>query len=337
MNLYIFPALPSKNHGYGIAVASDYEKVNPQNEDIVIWYTSKEDSSYSRILLRPGKKDFSRAIKVLQNKVNCEVTKSDLNKFNIDKSMVDNIFCGDVIFYRALREMFPQKKIIVRFHNCFARIKDRIRLIDESVNLKFKIQARAFYQVEKEIFHDVNTHKIFISNEDRDYYTSNFGIESDSEVWKFEPNLKKAEDNRSNNHKNKLIHFGGLQSHKIDGLNWFINEVFQPLRKKHSDLEFHLWGKGSEILNNPTNGIYGHGFFDGDGLPHTEDGLYVNPDLIGGGIKIKLLSYFEQGASFISTPFGYEGYSKELVDNKFYYVIEKAKWFNFLDEYFSAQ
>ena len=334
MDLYIFPILPSKSNGYGIAVASDFARLNPKKDDVVIWYTSRTDTSYRQVLKRPSKLAFSRATKVLLNKVNCEVTAMELKKIDFDCNKVDSIFCGDVIFYRALRKIFPQKMITVRFHNCFGRIKDRIRLIDEPVNLKFKIQANAFYRLEKEIFKDTNTYKIFITKEDRDYYTSNFGIESDSEVWAFVPDMNRAIAKRNDKHKNKLVHFGGIQSHKIDGLKWFVKDVFLPLREKVPAIEFHLYGNGTESFDDKVNGIYGHGFYKQDGLPDTDCGLYINPDLIGGGVKIKLMSYFEEGASFITTPFGYEGYPKELIDNQFYYVVEKNQWLPFLIDFF---
>ena len=328
MNLYLFPALPNNINGYGIAVASDYKKLSPKPEDIVIWYTSQSAPADYKIIKRPSRMAFSRLVNVVQNKVNCEITKSDLRKISFAPESIDKVFSGDVIFYRALRSLFPEKKIFVRFHNCFGRIKDRIRLIDEPVNVKFEIQARAFYKLEREIFKDKNVQKIFISKEDRDYYTSNFGIESDSEVWGFAPDMEKTIKARKDTPKTKLVHFGGIQSHKIDGLKWFVNDVFFPLRKIHPQVEFHLWGRGSEIFDDNTNGIYGHGFYEGDDLPLVSEGLYVNPDIIGGGVKIKLLSYFEGGASFLSTPFGYEGYSKGLIDNHY--------CFDFLEDYFKT-
>ena len=337
MNLYLFPITPSTSNGYGIAVACDYNRLKPQKEDVVVWYATRGTKSYQNdyVIERPGR--FSRAIKTMQNEVNCEVSQSDIKRLNIDLNSIQSVFCGDVIFYRVAKALFPDKKITVRFHNCFARIKDRIRLIDEPVNLKFKIQSRAFYKLEKEIFQDKKVHKIFISEEDRNYYISNFGVLHDSETWGFEPNMKKAVNNRFDNKKNTLVYFGGIQSHKIDSVKWFINDCFIPLRKKYPSLEFHLWGGGTQLLDGCSDGVYGHGFYNGDDLPDAKNALYVNPDLIGGGVKIKLLEYFEKGASFLSTPFGYEGYSYDLVDNKHYFVVEKDKWLSFLDEYFMSE
>lgn len=333
--LILLPVKPYYDNGYSIAVKSDLDKLQPSANDLLIWYDDVDGSlyGYDKVIKRPSKYSLLRVINVLKNNVNCELQTKKL-KNEVLTNVYDEIFCGDVIFYNAVRSLFPNKKITVRFHNCFSRIKDRIRLINEPVNLKFKIQARAFYKLEKKIFHDSNVYKIFISDEDRLYYTMNFGKKSDSCVWGFTPDMNKAVSKRSEAQKTKIVHVGGLQTHKIDGIIWFINEVFLPLRNTYPTLEFHMWGQGSRAFDDETKGIYGHGFYDGNDLPLTDRGLYINPDLIGGGVKIKLISYFEEGASFISTPFGYEGYNTDLVDNKHYFVVEKDCWLSFLRDYF---
>ncbi len=329
------PVKPHYNNGYSIAVKHDLETLQPTTNDLIVWYDDINGSvcDNDRVIKRPSRYSLLRVINILKNNVNCELQSSKLERI-VQTEEFDEVFCGDVIFYNAVRSIYPNKKIIVRFHNCFSRIKDRIRLINEPVNLKFKIQAQAFYKLEKTIFHDSNVYKIFISNEDRLYYTMNFGKKSDSEVWGFTPDMHKAASNRSEMKKNKLVHVGGLQTHKVDGMLWFINDVFKPLRSIYPSLEFHMWGDGTEVLNDDSNGIFGHGFYNGNHLPLIDKGLYVNPDLIGGGVKIKLMSYFEEGSSFISTPFGYEGYNTELVDNKHYFVVEKDCWLSFLRDYF---
>lgn len=335
MNVFFFPINPFRSNGYSIAVKNDLSKLQIDQNDIIVWYEYTNDTFYGNdvVLLRPPKFAISRIVKVLQNHINCEVTAGDLKQ--LDLKQVNDVFCGDVIFYRAVRELFPTKRITVRFHNCFARIQDRIRLLGNKVNLKFKIQMRAYYQLEKEIFNDSNVHKVFISEEDRDYYCSMFGKRSDSEVWGFCPDMNKAVSARIDSKKTKLVHYGGLQTHKIDSLKWFINDVFIPLHLHKPNVEFHLWGAGSEAFDNPGRGIFGHGFYKGDGMPLVDDGLYVNPDLIGGGVKIKLIDYFEKGASFITTPFGFEGYPLDYIDNKFYYMVEPDEWLPFLKQYFS--
>lgn len=183
------------------------------------------------------------------------------------------------------------------------------------------------YSLEREIFNDRNVTKIFISEEDANYYTLMTGYSKDAVVWAYEANKELMLKNRSEFILNKkLVWFGGVEAHKIKSVEWFINEVFVQIKESIPDIEFHLYGKSTEIFNDTKLKVFGHGFYNSDGFPFKGEALYVNPDIIGGGIKLKLLTYFDNGIPFISTPFGYEGYDKSLIDNKFCYVEEMDTW-----------
>ena len=169
---------------------------------------------------------------------------------------------------------------------------------------------------------DNNCRKIFISKEDQSYYTSMFGKSQDSEVWAFVPTKGEL---AWSTFKQKIVWFGGIDAHKKSSVDWFIKEVFFPLKKIVPKVEFHLYGAGTDFYNNEKNSIYGHGFFNGEGLPETNC-LYVNPDIVGGGVKMKLMDLFREGVPFITTPFGFEGYESNLSDQKHCYVIEPNQW-----------
>ena len=165
-----------------------------------------------------------------------------------------------------------------------------------------------------------------LSDEDRDYYRNNFGVISDSETWPYIPNMEKAFSNRKEiTFDHRIIWYGGIESHKKAAINWFVQEVLPQIRKAVPDIEFHLWGKGSVHFNNPEAYIFGHGFFEGEGVP-SYTSLYINPDIIGGGIKLKLQTLIEAGVPFISSVFGFEGYSHSLIDNRYIIVEEEAHW-----------
>lgn len=337
MKLYLFPQSPSLTNGYGIAVNSDYNRLVPQENDLVVWYTFDTGFDYLHerdvIIKRPHTLNLKRLRNLLMNKCSTEISHKELS-FLKDQEY-DDIFCGDVVFYRALRAIFPDKQLTVRFHNCFSRIFDRKKLLDISVNWKLNINLHNYYSLEKEIFNDRNVKKIFISQEDCDYYTSMTGYCSDAEVWSFYPDKNKLDINREVYRlDHKLVWFGGIEIHKKDSIDWFINDVFSILKKDFPDVEFHLWGRFTEQFNNPANNVFGHGFYQDSGFPLKGKSLYVNPDIIGGGVKIKLLTYLEEGVPFISSPFGFEGYSKELIDNQYCFVAETGQWVRMIKNIF---
>lgn len=339
MNLYVFPSLPDHSSGYGVAVNSDYNRLVIGADDIVIWYTEKETSLQKNhyIIRRYSRTNYRRYLNLICGRASTELSADDF-KF-IDKDSIDEIFCGEVVFYRALRKLFPEKKITVRFHNCFARIQDRVNLLGlyKTLGTTFKTNLKCFYKLEKEIFSDMNTHKIFISKEDRDYYVSNFGRSVDSEVWGLEPDMKVSKENRTGGHIDKFVWYGGLFAHKIDSLKWFIADVYKPLKQQFPHIEFHLYGKGSDAFNEPEFSICGHGFYNGTDRPYKDSALYVNPDLTGGGVKIKLIDYFESGVKFITTPFGYEGYSHDYIDGEYCIVLSSDEWLNYLVNYLNNE
>lgn len=330
MNLFIFPEAACLSNGYGIGVEYAYQKLQPKEGDVVVWYTDlpKERMLHlkeSDFVLKKNKfLSFRSCINIMMGKDRTEPHYGDLSflsKFDFDEIHLDESF-----FYRPLRRMYPKKKMSIRFHNCFARIYDRQKLMQTKLDWKYLTKLKNMYQLEREIFQDKNVYKIFISDEDRDYYRNNFGVSSDSETWPYIPNMNKAVSNRKEiTFDHRVIWYGGIESHKTAAINWFVQEVFPQIRKAVPDVEFHLWGKGSSAFNNPSENIIGHGFFDGDGMP-SYTSLYINPDIIGGGIKLKLQTLIEAGVPFISSVFGYEGYSKSLIDNRYIIVEEDTHW-----------
>lgn len=325
MDLYIFPECASHHNGYGICVDYGYKKLLPKKEDIVIWYTKEKNIPYFKendIIIDRNISTFKRISNVIQGKPSTELSFSDLSFLKNYK--FENIHCDEILFFKALRKLFPNQHINVRLHNCFSRILERKRLLNIPVDPKFHLILHLCRNAEKYIFSDTNCTKIFITKEDQEYYTSMYGITSDSELWNFSPHKQTIVQWEHFNPK--LVWFGGVDAHKKSSINWFISNVFLPLKNKHQELTFHLYGRETNFFNNPQNGIYGHGFYKGKDLIPEKNVLYVNPDIIGGGIKLKLISLIENGIPFITSPFGFEGYSKSLIDNKQCFVVEEKNW-----------
>lgn len=337
MNLYLFPEAACLNNGYGIGVEFAYNKLKPSKEDFIVWYTDQPRDVMLHIkandVILPKNKFFSlrSVLNILEGK---DRTELPVNGLDFLKGLeFDVIHCDEVIFYRALRRVFPKHQISLRLHNCFSRIYDRKKMLGLSLDWKYETKLKNMYVLEREIFQDKNVYKIFISDEDRDYYTSIFGRYSDSETWAYVPNQELVKQNRQKDFalNHKLIWFGGVESHKAASIQWFINEVFPMIKKEINDVEFHLFGKNTERFNIPQDKIFGYGFYKGEGLPMSNS-LYINPDIIGGGIKLKLMDLFEGGIPFISSPFGYEGYSKKLIDSKYCHVVEPDLWADYIIE-----
>lgn len=338
MNLFLFPEAACNINGYGIAVEAAFKQLQINDNDIVIWLTSvpRTKMLYVRnndiIIPRSRMLSFKSIINTLKRTNRSEPSVSELSflkNYNIDE-----IYCDETLFYHPIRSLFPDKHITVRFHNSFARIHDRLRLLRRPVDFLYKWTLYNMYHLERDVMSDSNVYKIFLTDEDRDYYTSHYGKKTDSSVFYSHVDILKAKANRNELvMDNRIIWYGGVESHKKASIDWFIKDVFSEVKLTMPNLEFHLWGKNTEQFDNPGESVYGHGFFDGNGMP-SRNSLYVNPDIIGGGIKIKLMSMLEAGVPVISSPFGFEGYKYDIVDNEYCIVQEEGKWAEFIIEFY---
>ena len=316
MKLYVFPERATESSGYGIVVNSDYRRLKINSSlDTIIWYTKSKENACSNnshlIINKPKLLHFKRFYNVLLNKPSSELWLSDLS--NLKLKGFESIFCGDTILYRALRKKFPKEKIIVRFHNCYHRIRERVKSLDISIDLKYKKVLHSFSNLEKEIFADYNVTPIFLSKEDQQFYELITGRE-DSVLWEVEIHFTKANFIKKLPIK-YLIYFGSIGTHKKESVDYLIRNIFPEIKVSFPKLEFHLYGTGTEIFNDRNIGVFGHGRYKGTDIPHSTDGLFLNPDITGGGVKVKVKTYLENNLRFISTPFGYEGYSLEYIDN----------------------
>lgn len=324
MNLYLFPESAELNNGYGIAVNDAYHRLKPQCDDIVIWFTNSNNIPYlnknSIIVRKPSFFNLKRIINVLMLRPSLEFPSyviKQLRSYNFDL-----IHCDEVIFYKSIRKYFPNKHISVRFHNCFSRINDRRRILNISLDWKFRLNLFLFSHLEREIFRDFNVFKIFLTNEDNDYYKQMVGSFHDSTVWPsiFDKNLFSIKSDHVVL-SNKIVWFGSLAAHKFKSLEWFIDFCWPLIHNEIPSSEFHLWGNGTELFDNNKMNIFAHGYYNGNSLFPLYNALYINPDIIGGGIKIKLFSYLTNNIPFVSTIFGFEGFDYSLVDNKYCSVV----------------
>jgi hypothetical protein len=95
-------------------------------------------------------------------------------------------------------------------------------------------------------------------------------------------------------------------------MRYFIRRVYLPLRRKRQEVSLTIIGAGGGCFHDPTVGIEALGF-----VPHLDykgfaGALFVNPDIVGGGVKLKMREFYSHGVNCISTILGIEGFSSLL-------------------------
>jgi glycosyltransferase involved in cell wall biosynthesis len=97
----------------------------------------------------------------------------------------------------------------------------------------------------------------------------------------------------------------------INGLLWFIKEVWKPLQQKFPELEFHVAGRNmpEEIKKLKENNLIIHGEVEDAYQYMSEYSVMIVPLFAGSGIRVKIVEAMALGKAIISTAIGAEGIS----------------------------
>lgn len=101
---------------------------------------------------------------------------------------------------------------------------------------------------------------------------------------------------------NALLYFGGPNTHNLQSLSWFINEVYSPLLEEGVDVKLLIGGsicKKVEHLNGKDN-IELLGRFDELSDFYRLGDIAINPTFGGSGLKIKSFEAMAYGKVLIS-------------------------------------
>jgi len=96
----------------------------------------------------------------------------------------------------------------------------------------------------------------------------------------------------------------------IDGLLWFVKNVWPELQKRYPDIFFEIAGRGiSERLQHDfkKKGISYLGFVDNIEIYRQKASVMVAPLLYGSGLKLKILEGLASGVPIVTTSIGSEG------------------------------
>ena len=90
-----------------------------------------------------------------------------------------------------------------------------------------------------------------------------------------------------------------------EAIAWFLREVWIPLERR--DLEFHVFGEGSEAFDKPAAGVFGHGHEPDAGRIWGGIDLFVNPTLSSTGVNVKVCEAIHRGVPVLTTREGLRG------------------------------
>jgi hypothetical protein len=307
--LLLFPCEPGTRDGYSLAVAADAARLAPGPEDVVLYRVVQPSAPQGRIRTFGMPTAREKAWNILRGRPPYELSEERLRACLAGhEGPFDEIFSGEIFFYRALRRMFPEARIQVRSHNYYSLGRCRQLLGHHPTNARHSLNLRMYSKLEMELLADRKVSMVFITEEEQAFARLLSPLLR-GECWPVvEPGLVMSEAAHAPTAP-RLVFFGtAAASHTSIGIEVLCRQVLPGLRTRMPTLEFHLFGHGTEAFHDPARGIQGHGRFAGDGLPFGGDALFCVPDVHGCGVKLKVADLLKGGAPFISTPLGLSGY-----------------------------
>lgn len=346
--LFFFPELPDDSDGYGLAVKKDVNSFSFNSGDVVVFLSDRKMAQDHPVVVALHAKG-AEVKQVLRNRSKLYIIgelvslrhPSHFYGFRYHKELMlpeivwEYVFCGDVIFYNYAKNFLKYRELCVRFHNLWSKLILRRKWGEVTTGFKFWILNLGYgSKLEQSIALDNQCSKVFISDSDRDFFKLITGQSSlitmpviDSS---FEAKVER-DYNVFHDHMLRIVWFGTVVSHNVYGLKWFIDKVYKPLYNSGFPVELHLFGRNTQLYNQPKYNIFGIGRFNGDGLPLNGNALFINPDLLGGGVKMKMQFMLENGLHIITTPFGMDGY-EGIGAMKNLRIVQPNNWINELKE-----
>ena len=333
--LMIFPCETGKGDGYSIAVAADVARLTPGPEDVVIYRASHPAAPQGPVRTIGTATALDKAWNILRGRPPYELSEGQLRKCleGVDGGF-EEIFSGEIFFYRALRRAFPSTQIYARSHNFYSLARCRQLLGHQASNFRHALNLHLYSKLEMELLADKKVTMIFITEEELGFARLLSPLLR-GECWPvIDPRITVSGEVHPPTAP-RLVFFGSAAaSHTAIGLEILSRTVFPQVRARVPLAEFHLFGHGTEKYHDPARGILGHGRHPGDGLPFDGDGLFCVPDVHGCGIKLKIADLLKAGAPFISTPLGLSGYS--LSPHPHILVRELDDWVDGIHGYFRS-
>lgn len=331
--LIILPCEPGNFNGYTQAVLADLERLRPQDGDRIIYRTRSLATSRPNTQIIPVSGKFNLFINTVKGRPPFEVRSVSIKKcLKNDVCDFHTIFAGDTIFYKAIRNLYPNTHILVRFHNLFSLAKHRQLLHSYPIDWKFKIILKNYSNLEKEILLDPNVTPIFITQEDM-AFAEKISPRMKGLYWSVVDAALHPSGKILPPTKPRLVFFGTASpSHTAVGIRYLCKKIFHQIHKEMPHCELHLFGVGTHGYTDRVNNIFGHGRFTDTGLPFDGNALFCIPDLHGCGVKMKVYDLLEANVPFISTPVGVSGYAPP--DSMHIIVEDIENWPKRICEYF---
>lgn len=238
-----------------------------------------------------------------------------IKNFNAEIVFVDDACLGKVV--KKIKDRFPKIKVITFYHDIIA---DLYRQNDRKQDWKFKVLMYHAALKGENYSQNYSDKNMVLNERDDKLYQKYYGKKADGFLTMAvaEPELNSLnaveldfELIRKQN-KRVILFVGALYKPNLDGLQWFVDNVFQNLSDEYFLL---VIGRKLETLKDNYKNIQNMMIVGGvDKLApyYNNADIVIAPIFSGGGMKQKTAEAFAYGRTFIGTTESLQGYESEL-------------------------
>jgi len=198
--------------------------------------------------------------------------------------------------------------LILRTHNLEYIIWERLSQGERFLHKKWYLKnlSKKLKNYEKKYFSKFNA-VAAISNEDGEIILE---LSPNANVQVIPPGVECHACSDEKSSATSLCMISALEwKPNLEGLEWFLKEVWPKVHEQCPDLEFHIAGKRTpdHILKLKLKNVKVHGFVPDAASFMRKYGLMLVPLFSGSGTRIKILEGMAVGKPIVSTTIGAEG------------------------------
>lgn len=234
---------------------------------------------------------------------------SHLEKNTYDLIQVVNAHMGWIVDYLRSR---TNAKIILREENLELSIMEKYYQNQKNPLLKIYawIQYRKFLKYEPELCAKFDKCFMISSKDEKKLLAINPSVKTtvmpvgvDNELFSF---------SKKNINKFSIFHIGSLNWYpNLDGVKWFLEEIFPLIVQKEPLTKFYLYGselpKNFLLKNEIKNNVVIKGFVENIWDEISDKQIAIVPLKIGSGLRVKILELVATSNIVVSTSIGAEG------------------------------
>ncbi|GEM_PF-6036714 len=107
--------------------------------------------------------------------------------------------------------------------------------------------------------------------------------------------------------KGALVYFGSSWGPNVNGLRWFLEEVFPQLRCRNPQVTLHVAGSVCDMIPNAPDGVFLLGMVDDIRAVVRSHRVFICPVFNGTGFNVKVLEALAWGMPFVVTTMALRG------------------------------